>query len=176
MHWERLKNSRVKGMACWANNYQHTQKPTQIAIQLAVLSFSFSHQEDKTAIRIGTENWIAPVSANCRYCRATKLRAVITTSIRPRNICSLMFTNRKRLQPILGANIKEVMSTWVKKRIHTTWRTGKVTTNHLAQVSKLANIRVVSVTSAIPIFRFLELSLRSCVMRIKVSDLSTLYR
>jgi hypothetical protein len=70
----------------------------------------------------------------------------------------------------LGANISEVMMTWVKNRIHTTCRTGKDSTNHLAQVSKLANIKVVSVTSAIPIFRFLELSLKSCVMNQKVSD------
>jgi hypothetical protein len=33
----------------------------------------------------------------------------------------------------------------------------------------------VRVTSAIPIFRFLELSLRSCVMNQKVSDLPLLY-
>jgi hypothetical protein len=74
------------------------------------------------------------------------------------------------LQPILGANIKDVITTWVKNRIQTTCKTGNDNTNHLALVSKLANIKVVRVTSAIPIFRFLELSLRCCVMNQKVSD------
>jgi hypothetical protein len=73
-------------------------------------------------------------------------------------------------QPILGANTAAVNKTCVKNRIHTTCKTGKDITNHLALVSKLANIIVVRVTSAIPIFRFLELSLKSCVMCQKVSD------
>jgi hypothetical protein len=77
--------------------------------------------------------------------------------------------------PIVGANTAAVNSTWEKNRIHTTCKTGKDKTNHLALVSKLANIKVVRVTSAIPIFRFLELSPKSCVMYQKVSDLEILY-
>ena len=118
---------------------------------------------------------MAPVSANCKYCKATKLSAVMTTNMTPRNICNLRLTIRRMPQPILGAKINEVITTWVKNRIHTTCKTGKDKTNHLAQVSRPANIKVVNVTSAIPIFRFLELSLRCSVMRHKVSDISTLY-
>lgn len=95
-------------------------RPAAMASQRRASSRSPSHQALSSAMSNGTENWMAPVSASCRYCSAQKFIAVITPSIAPRRACSFTLRTRTSSRPYIGASNAEVMKTCAMKRIHTT--------------------------------------------------------
>ena len=61
--------------------------PAAMASQRLASSRSPSHQALIKAINSGTENWMAPVSANCRYCSAQKLIPVMAMNMTARSTC-----------------------------------------------------------------------------------------
>jgi hypothetical protein len=136
-------------------------KPTAIASQRLASSRSPSHQAESRAIKIGTENCMAPVSASCKYCKAQKFKPVMAASIKPRSSCKRGCRQRSKSPLTEGANTAMENSECVRKRIQTTCITGRLTTRHLADASSVANIKVVTVTSAMPMRRFRALSLNS---------------
>ena len=132
--------------------------PAAMASQRLASRRSPNHQALSSAISSGTENWMAPVSANCRYCSAQKFSAVITPSMPPRSACSRTSWTRSSSRPYTGASNAEAMKTCDTNRIHTTWNTGRSFTSHLAQVSSRAKSRVVRQTSVMPMRRLGALS------------------
>ena len=82
-------------------------------------------------------------------------------NIKPRNNCKREFLILNKLTPIEGIKIAVVNKVWKTNRNQTTCKTGKLCTSHLALVSSTANIRVVTVTKAMPIRRWLAVSEKS---------------
>jgi hypothetical protein len=85
-------------------------------------------------------------------------------SIKPRSSCKRGCRQRSKSPWTDGANTAMENSECVRKRIHTTCITGRVITSHLADASSSANIKVVTVTSAMPMRRCRALSLKSWLM------------
>jgi hypothetical protein len=98
---------------------------------------------------------MAPVSASCKF------KPVMAASIKPRSSCKRGCRQRSKSPLTEGANTAMENSECVRKRIQTTCITGRLTTRHLADASSVANIKVVTVTSAMPMRRFRALSLNS---------------
>ena len=121
-------DNRMAGWKAWLPGRMTSRtpaNPTAMATQRRASSRSRSSHDDSIAISSGTENWIAPVSASCRYCSAKKLSAVMAASMLPRSACIVQLPTRTSAGPWRGASNRPISSTCRAKRSHTTSTTGR---------------------------------------------------